>query len=280
MSLASSERFAGASETAVVILNYNGEQLLRQFLPIVIQHSGRARVVVADNASTDRSREFVTTSFAKVEWIQLDQNYGFCGGYNRALRLVTADYYILLNSDVEVTPNWLDALVTRLQNDQSVAAVQPKILSYINKKKFEHAGAGGGFIDSLGYPFCRGRIFDHVEDDHAPGRDLASRHRRRGDGSPPHPRRNSWQIGLRPAGSDRRPFVLGDWLFLGWLLLLGITGFVLEAGRARPRVFRVTPPAAVLTATGVLYLLTLGREHASRWAAYEAALAAAGLTRG
>lgn len=166
MSLASPERSAKASQTAVVILNYNGERLLKQFLPIVIQCSGRAKIVVADNASTDQSVAFIKSNFPTVEIIQLDSNYGFCGGYNRALRQVVADIYVLLNSDIEVTPHWLDALEETLERDSSVAAVQPKILSYIIKNKFEHAGAGGGFMDSLGYPYCRGRIFDHVEDDH------------------------------------------------------------------------------------------------------------------
>lgn len=154
------------SQTAVVILNYNGERLLEQFLPIVVQYSGRAKIVVADNASTDHSVEFIRRNFPAVEIIQLDSNYGFCGGYNRALRQIVADVYVLLNSDIEVTPHWLDALEEKLASDQSIAAVQPKILSYILKNKFEHAGAGGGFMDSLGYPYCRGRIFDHVEDDH------------------------------------------------------------------------------------------------------------------
>lgn len=154
------------SQTAVVILNYNGKRLLEQFLPIVIQFSGRAKIVVADNASTDHSVAFIRTNFPSVEIVQLDSNYGFCGGYNRALRQIVADVYVLLNSDIEVTPHWLDALEEKLSTDPLIAAVQPKILSYILKNKFEHAGAGGGFIDSLGYPYCRGRIFDHVEDDH------------------------------------------------------------------------------------------------------------------
>lgn len=153
------------SRTAIVILNYNGEQLLKQFLPGVVAHAGDARVLVADNASTDASVSFIHSTFPDVKIIQLDNNYGFCGGYNRALRQVDADHYLLLNSDIEVTPGWLHPLVKWLDDDPQVAAVQPKVLSFRQRYKFEHAGAGGGFIDSFGYPFCRGRIFDHVETD-------------------------------------------------------------------------------------------------------------------
>jgi GT2 family glycosyltransferase len=153
------------SRTAVVILNFNGEKLLQQFLPFVIQYSANTEIIIADNNSTDGSIAFVKRTFPQIRIIQLDKNYGFCGGYNRALRLVEADNYVLLNSDIEVTPDWLAPMIQLLENDPAIAAVQPKILSYHNKKKFEHAGAGGGFIDSLGYPFCRGRIFDYVEED-------------------------------------------------------------------------------------------------------------------
>ena len=153
------------SQTAIVILNYNGEKLLRQFLPSVIQHSGNAEIIVADNNSSDQSVAFLQQSFSLIRIISLDKNYGFCGGYNRALKQVEADYYVLLNSDIEVTPDWLTPMVTLLNNNPHVAAVQPKVLSYHHKNKFEHAGAGGGFIDSLGYPFCRGRILNSVEED-------------------------------------------------------------------------------------------------------------------
>ncbi|HZI25865.1 MAG TPA: glycosyltransferase family 2 protein, partial [Chryseolinea sp.] len=108
----------------------------------------------------------VRQNFPQIRTIQLDQNYGFCGGYNKALKQVVADYYVLLNSDIEVTPQWLAPMIQLLDDNLSVAAVQPKVLSYHNKNKFEHAGAAGGFIDSLGYPFCRGRVFDYVEEDH------------------------------------------------------------------------------------------------------------------
>jgi GT2 family glycosyltransferase len=154
------------SRTAVVILNFNGEKLLPLFLPSVIQYSPQAEIIVADNASTDESVSLVRLSFPEVRLILLDKNYGFCGGYNRALVQVDADYCVLLNSDIEVTPRWLDPIIDLMDNDPKVASVQPKILSYTIRNKFEHAGAAGGYIDSLGYPFCRGRIFDHIEEDH------------------------------------------------------------------------------------------------------------------
>lgn len=153
------------SRTAVVILNYNGEKLLPLFLPSVVKYSPKAEIIVADNASTDESMSILKRDFPSVRLIQLDKNYGFCGGYNRALQEVNADYSVLLNSDIEVTPHWLDPMIEMLDKDSSIACVQPKILSYAQKNKFEHAGGAGGFIDSLGYPFCRGRIFDHVEED-------------------------------------------------------------------------------------------------------------------
>lgn len=155
------------TKTAVVILNYNGEKFLREFLPIVIEHSGDAKIVVADNASTDLSVDLLKQKFPSVELIRFDNNYGFCGGYNRALKQVEAEYYVLLNSDVEVTPNWLEPLVQLLDSSPEIAAAQPKILSYNDKDHFEYAGAAGGFLDSLGYPFCRGRLFDITERDNA-----------------------------------------------------------------------------------------------------------------
>ncbi len=153
------------SHTAVVILNYNGEKLLQQFLPGVIQYSQQAEIIVADNGSTDQSLAILARDFPSVRIITLDKNYGFCGGYNHALKQVDADYYVLLNSDVEVTQGWLDAPVRLLDNTREIAAVQPKVLSFRQKNNFEYAGAAGGLIDSLGYPFCRGRIFAHVEED-------------------------------------------------------------------------------------------------------------------
>ena len=151
---------------AVVILNYNGEKLLRQFLPSVIERSAGAAVYVADNGSTDQSLSILRRDFPQVNVVTLDGNFGFCGGYNRALQQITADYYVLLNSDVEVTDGWLEPLRTLLDQRPDIAAVQPKILSYRFRHLFEYAGAGGGFLDALGYPFCRGRVFDHVEEDH------------------------------------------------------------------------------------------------------------------
>lgn len=152
-------------KVSVVILNYNGEKLLRQFLPSVVRYSGSASIVVADNGSTDSSVELITKEFPTVEIIRFDKNFGFCGGYNRALEQIQTEYTVLLNSDVEVTSGWLDPLLDVLDGDKTIAAVQPKILSYYKKSYFEYAGAGGGYIDTLGYPFCRGRIFNYTEKD-------------------------------------------------------------------------------------------------------------------
>jgi len=151
---------------AVVILNFNGEKLLRQFLPSVIQYSPEAEIFVADNGSTDQSVPWLRAHAGQVSILELGRNYGFCGGYNKALLQVKADYYVLLNSDVEVTPGWLKPLQSLLDTHSGIAAVQPKILSYRDQHRFEYAGAGGGFIDTLGYPFCRGRVFEHLEEDH------------------------------------------------------------------------------------------------------------------
>ncbi len=150
---------------AVVILNYNGSALLRKFLPSVIQFSESARIVVADNGSTDDSVGVIEKEFPGIELMRIKSNLGFCGGYNFVLKKIEADYYLLLNSDVEVTPGWLNPLTKVLDENPQVAAVQPKILSLHNRKYFEYAGAGGGFIDALGYPFCRGRLFYFMEED-------------------------------------------------------------------------------------------------------------------
>ncbi len=153
------------TSVAVVILNYNGEKLLPQFLPSVIEYSAEAKIYVADNGSSDRSVSLLRAQFPQVTVVELGGNYGFCGGYNRALATIRGDYYVLLNSDVEVTRGWLQPLKALLDADPQIASVQPKILSYHQKDLFEYAGAGGGFLDVLGYPFCRGRVFDHVEKD-------------------------------------------------------------------------------------------------------------------
>ena len=150
---------------AVVILNYNGQKLLRQFLPSVVKYSSEAKIFVADNGSSDRSLQMLNSEYPEVHSLALGHNYGFCGGYNVALRQIDASYYVLLNSDVEVTEGWLSPLKSILDHRPEVSAVQPKILSYIHRNLFEYAGAGGGFLDSMGYPFCRGRVFDHVEED-------------------------------------------------------------------------------------------------------------------
>jgi len=151
---------------AIVILNYNGRNYLESFLPSVIATKyANKRIIVADNASTDDSVLFLATNYESVEIILLEKNYGFAGGYNRALSKIKADYYVLLNSDIEVTPGWLGELIILMEDNKEIAACQPKILSWDNKKIFEHAGACGGWIDALGYAFARGRIFDICEED-------------------------------------------------------------------------------------------------------------------
>jgi GT2 family glycosyltransferase len=152
---------------AVVILNWNGKALLEQFLPSVIRYTTHADVelVVADNGSTDDSITFLQTVYPQISRIVLSVNYGFAGGYNKALKEVNAEYYVLLNSDVEVTDGWLLPVINHLDNNKDIVAAQPKILAQRNKAYFEYAGASGGFLDKYGYPFCRGRIFMHVEED-------------------------------------------------------------------------------------------------------------------
>lgn len=150
---------------AVVILNWNGKKLLETFLPSVMQHSPEASIYVADNASTDDSVDFVKVHFPSITVIQNHSNLGFAGGYNEALQKVDADIYALVNSDIEVTPNWLQPIIDKFQNETKTAIIQPKILDYKNKAFFEYAGAAGGFIDQYGYPFCRGRIFETIEKD-------------------------------------------------------------------------------------------------------------------
>ena len=150
---------------AVVILNWNGRKLLEEFLPSVVAHTNNAELYVIDNASTDDSISFLNTHYPQIKIIQNQGNYGFAKGYNEGLKHIDADIYCLLNSDVEVTANWTEPIMELFKKDASIAAIQPKILDYKNKSKFEYAGAGGGFIDEFGYPFCRGRVFFDLEED-------------------------------------------------------------------------------------------------------------------
>ena len=150
---------------AIVILNYNGKALLEQFLPSVLEHSQQATVYLADNASTDGSVAFVKEHFSKVNLIINTQNGGYAKGYNDALKNLKEDVFVLLNSDVEVTQGWLSPILEAFKATKNVVAIQPKILDYKNKDYFEYAGAAGGYIDALGYPYCRGRIFNNLEKD-------------------------------------------------------------------------------------------------------------------
>ena len=157
---------------AVVILNYNGASMLSRFLPSVLKYSPGAEIVVADNASTDDSVAVLAAGFPSVRLIRLDRNYGFADGYNKALEQVDAEYFLLLNSDVEVTQGWLEPLLSFMESNPDAVACQPKILAYNNKTQFEYAGAAGGFIDRYGYPYCRGRLFDTVEEDNGQYNDV------------------------------------------------------------------------------------------------------------
>lgn len=150
---------------AIVILNWNGEVLLERFLPAVIKHSSDADIYVADNASTDGSISFLEESYPTIKIIRNKHNGGFAQGYNEALRQVNADIFCLLNSDVEVTENWLMPIKKAFTSLPEASIIQPKILDLLQRNHFEYAGAAGGFIDQLGYPFCRGRIFQHLEKD-------------------------------------------------------------------------------------------------------------------
>lgn len=162
------------SKLAIVILNYNGAVFLQQFLPSVIQHSAGYRIIVADNASTDASVPVLQEEFPEVELLQLAENKGYAGGYNDALQQIEASYYLLLNSDVEVTANWLSPMLSLMEARTDIAACQPKILSYHQPSHFEYAGAAGGYLDLLGYPFCRGRMFDTLEEDQGQYNDPAA----------------------------------------------------------------------------------------------------------
>ena len=150
---------------AVVILNWNGKKLLERYLPSVVRHSKNANIYVADNASTDDSLAFLSENYPEIKILKNTENFGFAGGYNEALKQVDEDIYVLLNNDVEVTEGWLDNILYLFKTSNDIAVIQPKIKSTQNKHKFDYAGAAGGFLDSLGYPFCRGRIFDTIEGD-------------------------------------------------------------------------------------------------------------------
>ncbi len=153
------------NKVAVVILNWNGKFFLEKFLPKVISCSQNTQIIVADNCSTDDSIEFVSTQYPNIQIIKNPSNNGFAKGYNQALKQIEAEYYILLNSDVEVTENWISPIIQLMEKDKDIAACQPKILDYNSPHQFEYAGACGGFIDKYAYPFCRGRIFNVIEED-------------------------------------------------------------------------------------------------------------------
>ncbi len=156
----------GHPSVSVVILNWNGVNYLREFLPSVCASVyPNLEIIVGDNASTDGSVKFLSENYPQVRVIVNDQNYGFAGGYNKVLHHIESDYFVLLNSDVEVPPDWVEPVIKLMESDSLIAAAQPKILSCKDKAMFEYAGAAGGFIDIFGYPFCRGRIFDAIEKD-------------------------------------------------------------------------------------------------------------------
>ena len=153
-------------KVAIVILNWNGSKMLGDYLPSVLRYSKEeAAVYVADNASTDDSLAMLREHFPEVRLIELEKNWGFAEGYNKALQQIEAEYYLLLNSDIEVTHHWLTPMIELLDSHQDIAACQPKLLSIFDKYSFEYAGASGGYLDKYGYPFCRGRIFETVERD-------------------------------------------------------------------------------------------------------------------
>lgn len=164
-------------KVAIVILNWNGRRMLERFMPSVVKYSHglnfsvfdseyTTEVTVADNGSTDDSLAFMQKNYPDVPLVCLDRNYGFAGGYNKAIEQVEADYYVLLNSDVECTPRWIEPVIRIMDGNQKIAVMQPKLMMYDCKDTFEYAGGAGGFIDSFGYPFCRGRLFNTLEKDH------------------------------------------------------------------------------------------------------------------
>ena len=151
--------------TAVVVLNWNGINWLKKFLPILIEKSKDVNIYIADNASTDNSVEYVNDNFPNVKVLKNFSNEGYAKGYNDALETLKEEFFVLINSDIEVTDNWIKPIINLMETNSDIAACQPKILSFHDRNKFEYAGACGGFIDTLGYPFCRGRIFSDLEDD-------------------------------------------------------------------------------------------------------------------
>jgi GT2 family glycosyltransferase len=155
------------NKASIVILNWNGIQYIRQFLPLVIEHSKipDIEIVLVDNCSTDNSIQFVKTDFPDIKIIQLEQNYGFAQGYNKSLKQLDSEYYIILNSDVEVSKTWIEPVLEYMDSNPDVGACMPKLRGYDNRDCFEYSGAAGGFIDKYGYPFCRGRIFESLEKD-------------------------------------------------------------------------------------------------------------------
>lgn len=150
---------------AVVVLNWNGKAWLEKFIPILVKHSQEATVFIADNASTDDSVTFVKDHFPNVKVIVNTANGGYAKGYNDVLKQIAAEYFVLINSDIEVTDGWLTPIINLMDSEKKIAACQPKLLDYNNRNTFEYAGASGGYIDRFGYPFCRGRIFDSIEED-------------------------------------------------------------------------------------------------------------------
>ena len=153
------------NRVAVVILNFNGKQFLEQFLPSVTKYTANHKIVVADNNSSDDSVSFLANKYPSVQIVKNTSNAGYAQGYNDALKQIDAEYYVLLNSDVEVTENWIETVISLMDSNKNIAACQPKILDFNNREKFEYAGAAGGFIDKYGYPFCRGRVFNSLEEE-------------------------------------------------------------------------------------------------------------------
>ena len=164
------------SRVAIVILNWNGSDMLQKFLPTLVEHTAinGVEIIVADNNSTDNSMQMMQERFPQIRRIVLDDNYGFAGGYNRALQQVEAEYYLLLNSDIEVTEGWLEPMLSYMDAHGEIAACQPKLIDYKDPEKFEYAGGAGGFMDRWGYMYCRGRVFDTVEKDNGQYDSVAS----------------------------------------------------------------------------------------------------------